>query len=159
MAYILDEQKYKTTFDGAFGAGAFDRGMEEAALLGRTTAEAKFAEQLYKERLKAAEEAAAARRRASSSSSYSRSRSSKSSTGGTTGSSKSQNSLVNQFRSEKANAQLSPLELYNKQQKTKMGVSVAKNVPVTPIAKNKSLSPYEQMKLVQADAAWVKKNR
>ena len=157
MAYVFDENKYKTTFDGAFGVGAFDRGMEEAALLGRTSAEVKFAEQLYKERLKAAEEEAARRRAAS----YSRSRSSSSSkkSTGSTSSSKSSNSLVNQFRSEKAASQLSPLELYNQQQKKKMGVSVAKNVSVVPIAKNKSLSPYEQMKLVQSDAAWVKKNR
>ena len=158
MAYVFDENKYKTTFDGAFGVGAFDRGMEEAALLGRTSAEVKFAEQLYKERLKAAEEEAARRRAASYSRSSSRSSSSKKSTGSTS-SSKSSNSLVNQFRSEKAASQLSPLELYNQQQKKKMGVSVAKNVSVVPIAKNKSLSPYEQMKLVQSDAAWVKKNR
>ena len=155
--YKFDEGKYKNTFAEMFGSGAFDRGMSEADLLGRSTAQAKFAEQLYMARLQAAQEAASARSRRSYGGGYSRGGSGGSSSGGS--SSKTGNKLADQFLKEKANAQLSPLEVYNNSERKKSGVSVVKNVPVTPIAKNKNLSPYEQMKLVQADAAWVKRNR
>ena len=157
--YSFNEGKYKDTFAQMFGSGAFDKGMSEAALLGTSGAQVDFAKQLYTARLQAAQEAAA-RRSYSGGGGRGRRRSGGSGgSGGSSSSSKSTNKLVNQFRQEKAASQLSPLETYNKQQKKSTGVSAARKIPVTPIAKNKNLSAYDQMRLVEADAAWVKRNR
>ena len=69
------------------------------------------------------------------------------------------NKLLNEFRAEKNQAQLSPLEVYNNQEKENMGVSVVRNVPITPIAQNRNLSEYDKMKLIQSDAAYQKRSR
>lgn len=152
--YKFDEGKYQNTFGQMFGSNAFANGMAEAELLGRTSAEVEFAKQLYLDRLKAAEEAAYRRSRGGGGDGYGYSSGS-----GTKGRLSTGNPLADEFLKEKRANQLSPLETYNQQTKKNTGASVVSNMPVVPIAKNRSLSAYDQMKLVQADAAYQSKLR
>jgi len=155
--YKFNAGEYEQVFARMFGDNAWKEGMAEASLLGRSNVEVDFAKQLYMARLKAAEEAASRRSRGGSGGSGG---SKKSGSGELSSNSKTTtNKLLNEFRAEKSQAQLSPLEVYNNQEKENMGVSVVRNVPVTPIAQNRNLSEYDKMKLIQSDAAYQKRSR